>query len=367
MEVLLVEPWYGGSHRAWADAYVAASAHNVRLVTHQDRFWRWRLRGGSVTMAEAVRVDLLANGPVDVVVVSSGIDVAQLLGLLRRDLSDVPVALYLHETQVTYPRTDAGDMDAAWRSWTSLVAADVGLINSEFHRAVLVDGLQRLLADTPDRPHDGQLDRVVAALEVIPVGVAFGTVDPMPPSEWPPIASASPLVLWNHRWDPDKNPDVFVRAVERLLADGARFRVVLAGEDAWPGGQRRRDAAKRLGDIVVAQGPFDREEYQRWLHEADVVVSVADHEYFGISVVEAIEAGCVPVLPADLSYRDIVPVEFHTAALYEPGGFRRKLMDVVEDLPAARNAVDGLAASMERFDHRTVARMLDTRLETLAR
>jgi hypothetical protein len=37
MRVLLVEPYYGGSHRAWADGYVEHSRHDVKLVTHEAR------------------------------------------------------------------------------------------------------------------------------------------------------------------------------------------------------------------------------------------------------------------------------------------------------------------------------------------
>ena len=39
-----------------------------------------------------------------------------------------------------------------------------------------------------------------------------------------------PLILWNHRWEHDKAPEVFFRVLERLAAAGARFRVAVAGE-----------------------------------------------------------------------------------------------------------------------------------------
>ena len=61
LDVVVVEPWYGGSHRAWADGMVRHSDHAVRLVTHPDRFWRWRLRGGAVTLAAALRSDIEAR------------------------------------------------------------------------------------------------------------------------------------------------------------------------------------------------------------------------------------------------------------------------------------------------------------------
>jgi glycosyltransferase involved in cell wall biosynthesis len=53
-----------------------------------------------------------------------------------------------------------------------------------------------------------------------------------------------------------------------------------------------------------------REEYAGWLRRADVAVSTAIHEFFGIAVIEAVRAGCRPLLPAKLSYPELFPEEF---------------------------------------------------------
>jgi hypothetical protein len=50
-----------------------------------------------------------------------------------------------------------------------------------------------------------------------------------------------------------------------------------------------------------------KDEYWRWLSKADWVLSTAKHEFFGISVVEALFAGCLPWLPEKLSYRELLP------------------------------------------------------------
>lgn len=359
MDVLLVEPWYGGSHQAWADGYRRSSGHAVRLVTHPGQFWRWRLRGGAVTLARAIREDLRQHGDVDVVLVSGMVDVAQLTGLLRRELGNTPVALYLHESQAAYPTTGAVDGDAAWRGWTSLLAADAVFINSHHHIAELTAALNALMAAAPDQPHAHLVAHAVAAIRVIPVGV-----DPIArhPDAGP---GHTPLVLWNHRWDDDKHPDVFVRAIERLVADGVELEVVLAGEDVWDKRSRAVAARQRLGDAVVASGPFDRDVYRSWVARSDIVVSVTNHEFFGVSVVEALSAGCIPVLPAAHSYPEIVPEAYHTAALYQPGAFRQRLAEVVADLGAARQAVNGLDREMDRYGWGVVAPQLDDALEHL--
>src|SRR5690606_6528570 len=109
-----------------------------------------------------------ADGRPDVVLVSDMVNVAALLGLARRALSGVPVALYLHENQLAYPpppprggcakRRSTQDPDeAALVNWVSLAAADLVLVNSEHHLRVLHDRLPRLLSRAPDHPHADRL------------------------------------------------------------------------------------------------------------------------------------------------------------------------------------------------------------------
>ena len=359
MRVLLVEPHLGGSHRAWAERFAQHSSHDVAVIGHEGANWRWRLRGGSVTLAEDAAAWVADHGPPDVVLASSPLDVAAFAGLARTWLGRTPIVAYLHENQVVYPRADAADVDAAWRTWTSLVAADHVVVNSRHHLDQLSTGLAELLPQAPDHHHGHLLDEVLARIEVVPVGVDL----PEPSAQ---AGGSTPRVIWNHRWDADKNPDVFVRAVERIRVDGHPIEVVLGGADHWAAGQRRRDAAERLGDAVVAAGPFDDTEYRTHLADADIVVSVADHDFFGVSVIEGIAAGCVPVLPRRLAYPELIPPPFHDAVFYDDGEFRRRLEAVVADLPAARRAVQGLAGSMAAYGWDQVAPQLDRVLGQVA-
>ncbi len=52
-----------------------------------------------------------------------------------------------------------------------------------------------------------------------------------------------------------------------------------------------------------------------------IVVSTAWHEFFGISVIEAVRAGCRALLPRRLSYPELFPKEF----LYDEGDFTSRL------------------------------------------
>jgi len=58
----------------------------------------------------------------------------------------------------------------------------------------------------------------------------------------------------------------------------------------------------------------DRTDYEAALCEADVFVSTAEHEFFGLSAVEAALAGAYPLLPERLAYPEIFGREEDTGA-----------------------------------------------------
>ena len=158
-------------------------------------------------------------------------------------------------------------------------------------------------------------------------------------------------MLWNHRWDHDKAPEVFFRALRRLDHDGVAFRLALAGANVRSDPREFVEAEERFVDRLVHVGHLDRERYLELLVRSSVVASTAVHEFFGIAMVEAMAAGLVPLLPRALSYPELVAREFQAAVLYDSyGDLVRRLREVLVDLDAARQAIDGLRKSMLRFD-----------------
>ncbi len=371
--ILLVEPFHGGSHGAWADGLTRHSRHKVVTVSHPAAAWRWRMRGGALTLAEATRTAVADHGRPDVVVVSGMIDLAGWLGLTRRFLGDPPVVLYLHENQLMYPtspnqkgsRPGSGADELPLVNWMGMAAADEVWCNSAFQRDGLLAALPDLLDRAPDQSHIGFLSRVADLCHVVPVGVDLVDVPEGVSSDGRAADPAGPLVLWNQRWDHDKNPKAVLDALCQLADAGLAFRVALVGENERVDPREFTDARDHLGDRVAAWGFQERADYVDLLGRADVVVSAAHHEFFGIAVVEAMAAGCVPVLPTRQSYPELVG-EWADAALYPDGGLRTRLRDVLGDLDGWRARVAGLDEAVRRFDWRTVVADYDDRLGSLA-
>ncbi len=362
MRVLLVEPYFGGSHRAWASGYAQHSGHQVLLVTHEARFWKWRMQGGHVTLAAEAR-KLLRDEPADVVLASSMLDLAAFLGAARDVVGDAAVALYMHENQLTYPRVEGESLDLAYpmKQWVGMAVADRVFFNSGFHREEWFAALPGMLKHFPDYTHTRLVPQVAARSQVLPVGVDLRRLDGEPVTH-----PAPPLVLWNHRWEHDKNPAEFFAALDQLAADRIEFRVALAGESFRDVPEEFDEARERLGERVVHFGYADQEGYVELVRQADVVVSTAHHEFFGVAVVEAVYAGAFPVLPDRLSYPELLPARFHDTCLYADfDGLCAMLSWALGARDEAAAVAAELHEEMARFDWRELAPAYDEVLEAL--
>ena len=354
MNVLLIEPYYTGSHQAWADGYQAHSRHEVRLLTLPGRFWKWRMQGGAVTLAHRSR-DL--NQQPELILASDMVNLPIFLTLAGR-LSTVPVALYFHENQLTYPLQpgEKRDLNYGFINYASALRADAVFFNSTYHLESFFDELPRLLKHFPDYNELWTVDALRRKSGVLPLGLDLARLDiPAPETQ----KTGRPLILWNHRWEYDKDPETFFRAVYTLAGEGLDFGLILLGESFrnWP--VEFLDARERLGERIVHFGYIeDVAAYRRLLWLADVVVSTALHEFFGASTIEACYCGCYPILPRRLSYPEQIPPSFHDPCLYEDfDGLLARLRHALLHVEEVRAV--SLQPHMQRFDWQHMAAHYD--------
>jgi len=323
MNVLALEPWYGGSHKNFLDGLVEHSEHRFRTVTMPGRFWRWRMEGGGVTLARKVR-EAISDGFVpEVVFASDMVNLPAVLSLTRPHLADVPVVLYFHENQLTYPLPPDRERERAYgiTNYLSALAADRVVFNSQFHFEEFIEALPLLLRDFPDFTNLGTVRDIRDKSTVLHLGIDLSAHDDFR-SERKLRRSRqteAPVILWNQRWEYDKNPKGFFRVMNRLDDAGHSFRLILAGKHFFEQPDEFEEAFERYAERILHYGyAEDFAEYSRLLHRADVVVSTAIHEFFGVAIMEAIYCGCHPLLPDRLSYPELIPETHHTPLLHAP-------------------------------------------------
>jgi glycosyltransferase involved in cell wall biosynthesis len=365
--VWLLSPYHTGSHRAWALGYARHSRHDVRLLTMAGRFWKWRMQGGALELAAIARQRLTAGERPDAILVTDMLNLPAWLGLLRRDLPpDVPVILYMHENQLTYPWRpgEKPDLTYAMINWLSQVAADKIVFNSEYHRGGWFAEAPRLLKHFPDYNHLALVEQARARSMVLPVGVECARLVDDAGYERQP--GEPPLILWNQRWEYDKRPDRFFDLLYRLQAEGSAFRLAVAGENFRNEPAEFSIARERLGAKIVHWGYLPAyDEYVELLRRADLVVSTADHEFFGVSILEAVVAGAFPLLPRRLSYPELIPAALHPACLYADED--DLLAKARTRLAAPRRAPPSLRSHViDHFDWSVVAERYDDLVDELA-
>jgi len=316
VRIALLQPYDTGSHAAWLRGYARYSRHEVLPLTLTGQFWKWRMHGGAVTLAR--RLAVLDPAP-DLLLATDMLDLTTLLALSRRALSPRPVALYMHENQLTYPPRpgEKRDLHYGFINYASMLCADRVLFNSQYHLDVWFDELPRMLKHFPDHCELRTIPDLRVKSLVLPLGLDLSSLDAHRPAA-DPARTEPPLILWSHRWEYDKAPEVFLRALYTLAERGVAFRVAFLGESFVRIPPEFEAARERLGARIVQFGWVEsRADYARWLWRADIVVSTAIHEFFGASVVEALYCGAMPILPNRLSYPQFVPNEWRSVCLYD--------------------------------------------------
>ena len=313
LTIWVLSPYHTGSHRAWSEGYKAHSRHDVHLFTLAGRFWKWRMQGAAVELAAQTETACAAHPP-DLILATDMTNLPAWIALMRRTLpAQSRTVLYMHENQLTYPWRpgEKPDLTYAMINWLSQLCADLVVFNTEFHRRSWFAELPNLLKHFPDYNHLEKIEEVEARSRVLPVGIDMQEESPRSDPSGPP------LILWNQRWEYDKRPDRFFRLLYRLEEAGHNFRLSVAGENFRNVPAEFEEAATRLAHRIEHWGYLpSRKDYQALLRKADLVISTAEHEFFGISILEAAQAGVFPLLPNRLSYPELVPTDLHAACLY---------------------------------------------------
>jgi len=306
MRILLLSAYDAGSHRRWREGLVRYLGElHWTVLSLPPRNFSWRSRGNALTWAfgESRRLNL----GYDLIMATSMTDLASLRGMVPA-LAAIPAIAYFHENQFAYPeRTQRREyLNYKLTNLYTALAADCILFNSVFNRHSFLEGVKEMLGLIPDGIPSGVVDIIRKKSDVVPVPLEKECFIPAPK-----IPGTGPLqIVWNHRWEHDKAPERFFAAMEKLAGRGLPFKVHVAGQKFRQVPHVFTVSRERLGDRVGEFGFIeDPVRYRQLLSKSDIVVSTALHDFQGLSVLEAAAAGCLPVVPDRLAYREFFPEE----------------------------------------------------------
>ena len=368
MQVCLIEPFFCGSHAEWAKGYKRYSRHEVNLLTMSGHHWKWRMHGAAVTMGKKI---LRTENRPDLILATDMLDLATFLGLARKETAAIPTAIYFHENQLTYPWSPQ-DLDTRFKrdahygfiNFTSALAADRVLFNSNFHLTSFLKQLPKFLQLFPDHNELDRVEHLVKKSSVLPLGLDLSRFDSHRPKR-SNKQEQPPLILWNHRWEYDKNPEEFFEALFHLHNEGHTFQIALLGESYRKKPKIFDIARERLKDRILYEGYVPNfKDYARWLWAADILPVTSYHDFFGRSVIEAIYCNCIPLLPNRLSYPEHIPKNWQDLCLYNSSeDFQGKLGHLLTRRPDTK---EELRKHVKRYDWRSLAGKYDALLDAMS-
>ena len=306
LRVLVLEPYYGGSHKSFLSGLSRNLPFALDLMTLPARKWKWRMRLSAPFYAQELHK---SGSRYDRILCSTFVDVAAFRGLAPSWVREVPLLTYFHENQFAYPTQfeDERDLHYALTNLTTALSSDRIAFNSLYNLESFMEGVEQTLKLSYDLKLENTREAILRKSRVLPPGIDFSVIDETEEQN----RAGTPVLLWNHRWEHDKNPDSFFKALFDLDREGIDFHLVVLGESFKAHPEIFDDAKKRLSEKVLHFGyARSRKEYARWLKQGSLVVSTARHEFFGIAILEAVRAGCRPLLPARLSYPELFPEDF---------------------------------------------------------
>ncbi len=287
----------------------------LRIFELPGRYFRWRIRGNPLSWMAEFRDALQQERPHHILATSM-VDIATIKGL-HPELAGTPVTLYFHENQFAYPAGDRqhSSIDPQMVQLYGALASERCLFNSRFNLESMLQGVAELLRKLPDAVPDNVVDQLRAKSSVLPVPVDTVTIDTVTIDTTAEKIDSAPVILWNHRWEYDKRPDRFEALLDAVGSRDIDFQLALLGPRPSKVPVELSRIRTRYADCIIADGMVPRVEYEALLRRARVVVSTADHEFQGLSMIEAVSAGAIPVVPDALCYREQYP----DCCRYTPG------------------------------------------------
>jgi glycosyltransferase involved in cell wall biosynthesis len=309
MRVLILSAYDAKSHHHWHQGLVDnCPTWDFTVLTLPARYFAWRIRGNSMSWAFGEARSTLEK-PYDLIIATSMVDLSALKGFVPK-IANTPCWVYFHENQFAYPTTEHHHKSVEPQMVTlySALAADGISFNSEFNRATFLSGVGSLLKKLPDQVPVGLLEHLEARSNVLPVPInnALELTDLDVKAEITQKVDRPLKIVWAARWEYDKGPDRLLAILSTLKNRNVPFRLALLGESFRNSPSEFDEIHTRFRSEIDQFGyAANKAEYHSWLKQADVVLSTATHEFQGVSVLEAVALGCIPVLPNRLVYPEL--------------------------------------------------------------
>ncbi|MFK7755840.1 MAG: DUF3524 domain-containing protein [Flavobacteriales bacterium] len=301
MVIYILEPYLNDSHAHWLKGLEKHLEAEVRSFTLPAKHWKWRMHASAITFSELLKYE----PEPDHILLSDMSSAALLKSLLPPTWKSYKLSVYFHENQITYPWHER-DQDVVkernnhygFINYTSALVADHVFFNSKYHLNVFTEALPEFLDQFPDHKNKSSISQITEKCSVAPIGIEASTN--YNPEKW---TDTIPTILWNHRWEYDKNPEDFFKTLLEMKEKGLEFKLIVLGRHGKVYPDIFKEAKEKLTDFISHwEYANSRLDYEALMAQAHLLPVTSNQDFFGVSALEAISSGVYPLLPLRLAF-----------------------------------------------------------------
>ena len=361
MNIVLIEPFFTGSHKQWALGYKNYSKYNVDIIYLKGIYWKWRMHGGALTLSKMFNKHIKENGKPDLILVTDMLNLPVFTSFA--DVKDIPIITFFHENQITYPwstqdrdKEKNRDHHYGFINYTTALRSDLLMFNSQFHKNSFIKELKKFLKQFPDHNDLDNVD-IIENKSIVPyLGLDLKKFDEYKNNNQNKI----PIILWNHRWEYDKNPDDFFNCLKKLKKEKIKFKLIVLGEEFQTEMKTFTHARNYFSNEIIHFGYCKSfSEYATLLNKADIIPVTTNQEFFGVSVIEAIYCDVYPLLPKRLTYPELFDDKKNSGNFYlNNDDLFIKLKEHIKDI-----SKKSLKKYSEKYDWSIIAKNYDNLMD----
>lgn len=295
MKILLLSAYNTQSHNYWCNLLMnKLPEYRWTFLELPPRKFSWRIRGNALSWF-AEQSEIL-NRDYDTVLATSMVDLSTLIGLFPH-LGRSKKVFYFHENQFEYPLSESKNVSNVESMMVNLygaLCADKVIFNSKYNKESFFLGAEKLLKKINDHSPITVLNSVKDKTSILPVPICNKS-----PHKTDKIKNS---IIWNHRWEYDKNPEDFYKTLLILKKKNIDFKLIMMGIQFKNSPPIFNKIREDFNNNILCWGQQTKEEYLAWLNKGEIIVSTAIHEFQGLAVMEGVQYGAEPVVPDRLSY-----------------------------------------------------------------
>jgi hypothetical protein len=348
LDILALEPFFGGVRRAMLEAIIRGSRHRWTLLKLPPRRIERRLAAASHWFAEQLSRHWVGN--LDVLFTSEALNLSDLYRLMPALLKK-PSVVYFHSDQLPDPNaTGQSPLDLV--NLNTAAAASEIWFNSMFHLRSFLARAGSLVKKHPELSNHSPMAQLTSKAQIFQPPVDLSVLHSLAPSM---KGQRNKRTIFVETRDSDVS---LLNAVFYLLQRrGEEFKLYTVGNLDGLTPDLPRIALPETDDQAQAQA----------MMESGVFLSVKYDAPCDHYAVRALAAGCWPLMPNSGVYRELIPEGMHSSCLYD--GRAEQLAGRLQDVfhleqPAGYEAQQLLI--LRRFDPVVACRAMDERLSDMA-